>query len=150
MAMQASRFVSPFLARSPSECIADEPVYQYASRNSEVPCCLVYPTPFHEACFFSHPYSAEDSKQANDVWLKGHVGKLILICRAQRIAYRDSQRSSSDYTSISILWSQPISALQIKSPDGEWRWVRHVENALVRTSPTHDDWRLNTRSHHRS
>ena len=39
----------------------------------------------------------------------------------------------SDYTTITILWSQPISALQLKSPEGEWRWVRHMENPLVRT-----------------
>lgn len=33
--------------------------------------------------------------------------------------------------SVSILWSQPISALQILSQDGKWRWIRHIENALV-------------------
>jgi len=43
------------------------------------------------------------------VWLKGHT----------------------DFGSITILWSQPVSALQILSPDGKWRWVRHIENALV-------------------
>jgi hypothetical protein len=33
--------------------------------------------------------------------------------------------------SISILWSQPVAALQILTGEGEWRWVRHLENALV-------------------
>lgn len=33
---------------------------------------------------------------------------------------------------MSVLWSQPVSALQIRDSDGKWRWVKHVENALVR------------------
>lgn len=39
---------------------------------------------------------------------------------------------SPDIGTISILWSQPISALQILSPDGKWRWIKHIDNALVR------------------
>lgn len=37
----------------------------------------------------------------------------------------------ADIGSVTILWSQPIGGLQILSPDGSWRWVRHMENALV-------------------
>ena len=37
-----------------------------------------------------------------------------------------------DVGSVTILWSQPVSGLQILSPDGKWRWVRHIDNALVR------------------
>lgn len=37
-----------------------------------------------------------------------------------------------DIGTITILWSQPVSGLQIQCPDGQWRWVRHIENALVR------------------
>ncbi|KAF9237234.1 hypothetical protein BU15DRAFT_88824 [Melanogaster broomeanus] len=33
--------------------------------------------------------------------------------------------------SVTILWSQPVSGLQILPPDGKWRWVRHIDNALV-------------------
>ncbi|KIJ16378.1 hypothetical protein PAXINDRAFT_75534, partial [Paxillus involutus ATCC 200175] len=32
---------------------------------------------------------------------------------------------------ITILCSQPVAALQILSRDGKWRWVKHIENALV-------------------
>jgi hypothetical protein len=39
-----------------------------------------------------------------------------------------------DFGGVTILWSQPISALQIKTSEGEWRWVRHMENALVRAT----------------
>ena len=37
-----------------------------------------------------------------------------------------------DIGTMTILWSQPVSALQVMSPDGKWRWVRHIDNALVR------------------
>jgi hypothetical protein len=33
--------------------------------------------------------------------------------------------------SISLLYSQPISALQILTPQGEWKWVKHVEGSVV-------------------
>lgn len=32
---------------------------------------------------------------------------------------------------MTLLWSQPVAALQILSPDGKWRWVKHVENGIV-------------------
>ena len=38
----------------------------------------------------------------------------------------------SDYIGITILWSQPIAALQMMAPDGKWRWVKHIPNAVVR------------------
>ncbi|OBZ66835.1 1-aminocyclopropane-1-carboxylate oxidase 9 [Grifola frondosa] len=56
-----------------------------------------------------YPRSEEDEVKTKNVWLKGHT----------------------DTGSISILWSQPVAALQILSPDGKWRWVRHIDNALV-------------------
>lgn len=43
----------------------------------------------------------------------------------------------SDIGTITILWSQPISALQILSPDGKWRWIKHIDNALVTLSLIH-------------
>ncbi|KAF9457902.1 hypothetical protein BDZ94DRAFT_161967 [Collybia nuda] len=56
-----------------------------------------------------YPRSVEEESKTKSVWLKGHT----------------------DIGSITILWSQPVSGLQILSPDGKWRWVRHVENALI-------------------
>ncbi|KAH9934556.1 Clavaminate synthase-like protein [Epithele typhae] len=56
-----------------------------------------------------YPRSEEDEVKAKNVWLKGHT----------------------DIGSITILWSQPVSGLQILSPDGKWRWVKHTDNALV-------------------
>lgn len=37
----------------------------------------------------------------------------------------------TDFGSITVLWSQPVAALQIMSLDGKWRWVKHIDNALV-------------------
>jgi len=56
-----------------------------------------------------YPRSKDDEEKTKNVWLKGHT----------------------DYTGISILWSQPVSALQVMSPDGKWRWVKHIDNAVV-------------------
>ncbi|KAJ7746006.1 hypothetical protein B0H16DRAFT_1422001 [Mycena metata] len=55
------------------------------------------------------PRSVEEEQRTRQVWLKGHT----------------------DIGSVTILWSQPIGGLQILSPDGTWRWVRHMDNALV-------------------
>ncbi|KAL1948246.1 hypothetical protein VTO73DRAFT_12321 [Trametes versicolor] len=57
----------------------------------------------------SYPRSQEEEANTNNVWMKGHT----------------------DIGTITILWSQPVSGLQIQCPDGKWRWVRHIENALV-------------------
>ncbi|KAE9400112.1 Clavaminate synthase-like protein [Gymnopus androsaceus JB14] len=57
----------------------------------------------------TYPRSVEEEQQTNNVWLKGHT----------------------DIGSITILWSQPISGLQILSRDGVWRYIKHIENALV-------------------
>lgn len=36
-----------------------------------------------------------------------------------------------DIGGVTILWSQPVAALQILSPEGGWKWVKHMDNALV-------------------
>ncbi|KAH9903173.1 Clavaminate synthase-like protein [Cubamyces lactineus] len=56
-----------------------------------------------------YPRLAEEEARTNNVWLKGHT----------------------DIGTITILWSQPVSGLQILCPDGKWRWVRHIDNALT-------------------
>ena len=53
---------------------------------------------------------------------------------AVSVTLRDQSitRTITDVGSVTILWSQPVGGLQILSPDGQWRWVRHMDNALVR------------------
>ncbi|PIL28641.1 hypothetical protein GSI_08683 [Ganoderma sinense ZZ0214-1] len=55
------------------------------------------------------PRSEEDEVKTKNVWMKGHA----------------------DIGAVSILWSQPVTALQILSPDGKWRYVKHVPNGLI-------------------
>ncbi|KAG1721457.1 hypothetical protein EDB19DRAFT_1917321 [Suillus lakei] len=56
-----------------------------------------------------YPRTEEEETKTKNVWLKGHT----------------------DFGSITILWSQPVAALQILTREGKWRWIRHIENALV-------------------
>ncbi|EJF59958.1 Clavaminate synthase-like protein [Dichomitus squalens] len=56
-----------------------------------------------------YPLTEEDEVKTNHVWLRGHT----------------------DAGTVTILYSQPIAALQIQSPDTKWRWIKHIDNALV-------------------
>ncbi|KAJ7794733.1 hypothetical protein B0H14DRAFT_2922393 [Mycena olivaceomarginata] len=56
-----------------------------------------------------YPRSQTEELKTKNVWLKGHT----------------------DIGSISVLYSQPVSALQILGQDGKWKWVKHIENSLV-------------------
>ncbi|PWN41945.1 Clavaminate synthase-like protein [Ceraceosorus guamensis] len=37
----------------------------------------------------------------------------------------------TDFNSVSILWSQPITSLEVLMPDNQWRLVKHRDNAIV-------------------
>ncbi|KAF9460593.1 hypothetical protein BDZ94DRAFT_1222828 [Collybia nuda] len=56
-----------------------------------------------------YPRTEEDEQKTKNVWLKGHT----------------------DFGSLTMLWSQPVSALQIMTPSGQWKWVKHIPNAMV-------------------
>ncbi|KAF8153283.1 Clavaminate synthase-like protein [Crassisporium funariophilum] len=56
-----------------------------------------------------YPRTEEEEIKTKNVWLKGHT----------------------DFGTITILYSQPVAALQILAKNGSWKWVRHIENALV-------------------
>ncbi|KAG0696877.1 hypothetical protein DFH29DRAFT_1024254 [Suillus ampliporus] len=43
----------------------------------------------------------------------------------------DGTGETGDFGSITILWSQPVGGLRIQASDGRWKWVRHIDNALV-------------------
>ena len=86
----------------------------------------------------SFPRSEEDEKNSKNVWFKGHKGTLHLLATA---LIPGCDCIHVDVTSVSILWSQPVSALQIMSPDGRWRWVKHMKNALVCVTPSLVDYR---------
>ncbi|KAI0703873.1 Clavaminate synthase-like protein [Cerioporus squamosus] len=56
-----------------------------------------------------YPRTEDDETKTKNVWMKGHT----------------------DIGTISILWSQPVTALQIMSPDGKWRYVKHIPNGII-------------------
>ncbi|PIL28628.1 hypothetical protein GSI_08670 [Ganoderma sinense ZZ0214-1] len=56
-----------------------------------------------------YPRTEEDELKTQNVWMKGHT----------------------DSGTITLLWSQPVIALQTLSPDGKWRFVKHVPNGIV-------------------
>ncbi|TFK69864.1 Clavaminate synthase-like protein [Pluteus cervinus] len=57
----------------------------------------------------SYPRSLEEEEKTKNVWLKGHT----------------------DFGTITILYSQPVGGLQILTPNGVWKWVKYIPNALV-------------------
>ncbi|KAE9405500.1 Clavaminate synthase-like protein [Gymnopus androsaceus JB14] len=59
--------------------------------------------------YVRYPRSDEEEEKTNNLWLKGHT----------------------DIGSLTFLYSQPIAALQIRAKDGSWKWVKHIENAIV-------------------
>ncbi|GLB39565.1 putative non-haem dioxygenase in morphine synthesis N-terminal [Lyophyllum shimeji] len=56
-----------------------------------------------------YPRSDEEEAKTKNVWLKGHT----------------------DFGSVTILYSQPVAALQILTREGSWKWLKHIEDALV-------------------
>ncbi|KZV98534.1 Clavaminate synthase-like protein [Exidia glandulosa HHB12029] len=59
--------------------------------------------------YYPRDETAEETTRS--VWLKGHT--------------------ESDIGTVTILWSQPVAALQILGRDDRWIWVRYVPNGLV-------------------
>jgi hypothetical protein len=69
------------------------------------------------------PRPVEHEKATEGIWSKGHTDCAVQNCKDVRIKLNVTDNS------ISLLYSQPISALQILTKDDEWRWVKHVEGA---------------------
>lgn len=56
-----------------------------------------------------HTPPAEDDAALGGVRLQGHT----------------------DFNAVTLLWSQPITSLEVLMPDNKWKLVKHVDNALV-------------------
>ena len=78
---------------------------------------------------YSYPRSEEEELKTNNVWLKGHTGSRM--SSLYNSGFKHWSNANADFGSITILWSQSVAALQILSPDGKWRWIKHIDNALV-------------------
>ncbi|KAK8149785.1 hypothetical protein G3M48_005538 [Beauveria asiatica] len=49
-----------------------------------------------------HHRTQQENEQLGNVWVKGHT----------------------DFGSLTLLFRQPVAALQVRTPDGEWKWVK--------------------------
>jgi len=67
------------------------------------------PSEDHLRYMVYHPRSEEEDKKAGNGWLRGHT----------------------DFGSLTLLFSQNIAALQILTPDNEWKWVKPVDGGIT-------------------
>ncbi|KAI1826438.1 hypothetical protein F4861DRAFT_82994 [Xylaria intraflava] len=56
-----------------------------------------------------HHRTAEQNKELDNVWVKGHT----------------------DFGSLTLLFRQPVAALQVRSPEGEWKWVKPYPSSIT-------------------
>ncbi|KAL2812268.1 hypothetical protein BJX63DRAFT_432711 [Aspergillus granulosus] len=56
-----------------------------------------------------HKRSAEENEKASGIWSKGHT----------------------DFGSLTLLFRQPVAALQVRTPEGEWKWVKPYPGSIT-------------------
>lgn len=79
-----------------------------------------------------YPRTDAEEKSTTGIWTKGHtdcewISHLVYILS---FPAHPACLCQPDNT-ISLLFSQPITALQILTPENDWKWVKHVEGAAV-------------------
>ena len=63
--------------------------------------------------------------------------KAIQVSHQPHLSFYLTFAFDVDLGSVTILWSQPVTSLQILSPDGKWRYIKHIDNAFVRVVLLH-------------
>lgn len=56
-----------------------------------------------------HRRTAEQNRALDNVWVKGHT----------------------DFGSLTLLFRQPVAALQVRTPEGHWKWVRPYPQSIT-------------------
>ena len=56
-----------------------------------------------------HHRSEEENKKLEDIWVKGHT----------------------DFGSLTLLFRQPVAALQVRGSEGEWKWVKPYPESIT-------------------
>lgn len=56
-----------------------------------------------------HRRTTEENQQLGNVWVKGHT----------------------DFGSLTLLFRQPVAALQVRTPSGEWKWVKPYPGSIT-------------------
>jgi len=67
------------------------------------------PSEDHLRYMIYHPRSPAEDKKISDQWSVGHT----------------------DFGSLTLLFSQRVAALQIRTPDNEWKWVKPVDGGIT-------------------
>ncbi|KII90128.1 hypothetical protein PLICRDRAFT_174911 [Plicaturopsis crispa FD-325 SS-3] len=67
------------------------------------------PSEDHLRYMIYHPRSAKEDAKIGDQWSAGHT----------------------DFGSLTLLFSQSVAALQIRTPDNEWKWVKPVPGGIT-------------------
>ncbi|KIY42892.1 Clavaminate synthase-like protein [Fistulina hepatica ATCC 64428] len=70
------------------------------------------PSEDHLRYMIYHPRSAEDDEKINGIWSLGHTDRL-------------------DFGSLTLLFAQQVAALQIRTPDEQWKWVKPVKGGIT-------------------
>jgi isopenicillin N synthase-like dioxygenase len=77
------------------------------------------PSEDHLRYMIYRPRSKEDDAKVNNTWSRSHT----------------------DFGSLTLLWSQDVAGLQLKTPKGEWKYVPPVDNGIVcNVGDTLDFW----------
>jgi len=67
------------------------------------------PSEDHLRYMLYHPRSAADDKKVDNSWGRSHT----------------------DFGSLTLLWSQNVAGLQIRTLEGEWKYVKPVDNGII-------------------
>lgn len=75
-------------------------------------------------------FSPEENLKIGRSWVQGHTGIPIIKVRSTRIGC--DLRVPTDLGSWTLLFRQPVAALQIQNPKtGEWKWVKPLDATLT-------------------
>jgi isopenicillin N synthase-like dioxygenase len=77
------------------------------------------PSEDHLRYMIYHPRSAAEDAKVSNTWSRAHT----------------------DFGSLTLLWSQNVAGLQLKTPAGEWKYVPPVDNGIIcNVGDTLDFW----------
>ncbi len=77
------------------------------------------PSDDHLRYMMYHPRTVEDDAKVQNTWTRAHT----------------------DFGSLTLLWSQNVAGLQLKTPDGSWKYVPPVDDGIVcNVGDTLDFW----------
>jgi isopenicillin N synthase-like dioxygenase len=76
-------------------------------------------------------YTPEENLKIN-AWVRGHTGARPLLSPRLPPAHQDCRPRPADLGSWTLLFRQPVAALQIRDHvDGQWRWVKPQDATIT-------------------